>query len=40
MLEANLIMGICFGVFHLIYGVIVMQLSYKGRTLDAPPRDD
>ena len=40
MLEANLIMGICFGVFHLIYGVIVMQLSCKGRTLDAPPRDD
>jgi hypothetical protein len=25
MLEANLIMGICFGVFHLLYGVIVMK---------------
>lgn len=25
MLEANLIMGICFGLFHLIYGVIVMK---------------
>lgn len=25
MLEANLIMGICFGVFHLLYGFIVMK---------------
>ncbi len=25
MLEANLIMGLCFGGFHLIYGVIVMR---------------
>lgn len=25
MLEASLIMGICFGVFHLLYGVIVMK---------------
>lgn len=25
MLDSNLIMGICFGVFHLLYGVIVMK---------------
>ena len=27
MLEANLIMGICFGLFHLVYGLIVMRTS-------------
>ena len=27
MLEANLIMGFCFGFFHLVYGVIVMRIS-------------
>ena len=27
MLEANLIMGFCFGFFHLVYGVIVMKVS-------------
>ena len=29
MLEANLIMGICFGFFHLVYGVIVMRNSRR-----------
>ena len=29
MLEANLIMGICFGLFHLVYGVIVMRNSRR-----------
>lgn len=40
MLEANLIMGICFGVFHLLYGLIVMRTD-GGRDGDsgeaAPP---
>jgi hypothetical protein len=39
MLEANLIMGLGFGVFHLIYGLIVMWLSRKAKTA-APERDD
>ena len=29
MLEANLIMGTCFGLFHLVYGVIVMRNSRR-----------
>ena len=29
MLEANLIMGICFGGFHLVYGAVVMFMSRK-----------
>ncbi len=39
MLEANLIMGICFGGFHLIYGLVVMLLSRRGQTT-APTPDD
>lgn len=31
MLEANLIMGICFGVFHLIYGLIGWQMGKRER---------
>jgi hypothetical protein len=39
MLEANLIMGLCFGVFHVIYGLIVMKLSRRGIP-SAPTSDD
>ncbi|MFP6864984.1 MAG: hypothetical protein VCA35_03505 [Roseibacillus sp.] len=30
MLEANLIMGLCFGIFHLSYGLIVMKAGGQG----------
>lgn len=39
MLEANLIMGLCFGIFHVVYGLIVMMLSRGGKT-GVPSRDD
>lgn len=39
MLEANLIMGVTFGGLHLVYGLIVMILSRRGRA-PAPARDD
>ena len=35
MLEANLIMGVCFGGFHLVYAVIVMRLSRKDPSPEA-----
>lgn len=42
MLEANLIMGVCFGCFHLVYGVVVMLMSRKDREEIVPEagRDD
>jgi hypothetical protein len=39
MLEANLIMGLCFGVFHVLYGLIVMQLSRRGASVAAEGDD-
>lgn len=38
MLEANLIMGVTFGGLHLVYGLIVMLLSRRGRDAAPPTR--
>ncbi len=39
MLEANLIMGACFGGFHLIYAVVVMLMSRKDHRPEADGND-
>lgn len=39
MLEANLIMGACFGGFHLVYAVVVMLMSRKDTSPEADVDD-